>query len=104
MDTLIDRQACARLHADFKAVISDAEALLKGTADNGGAEMRELRARIEHSLGNVRTRLRGTEEEVLDRGREVIAESAAYLQAHPWRVLGLATGLALIVGWLSYRR
>lgn len=103
MNNLIDRRASERLLADFKAVIVDAESLLKMTAGNGSAELGDLRAKIESSVGAARTRLHEAQDDALTRTRDAAAATGAYVHAHPWRVVGLAAGLMVIVGMLSRR-
>lgn len=104
MENLIDRDARDQLLADFKVVVADAEALLKATAHNGGAEMVELRQRIEASLGVAKGRLRDAQGDVMARGREAATATDAYLHANPWQAVGVAAGVGLLIGLLSQRR
>lgn len=81
------------LMTDLKAVIADAEELLRATADQAGPRVDEIRARAEESLRAAREHLKGTG-----------AELDAQVRAHPWAAVGIAAGVALIVGILLTRK
>lgn len=71
---------------DILVVASDANELIKEKLEAAGS-----------SLGEVRTVL-------TEKVRNVAASSSHYVKDHPWKVLGLATAVGVIVGILSYRR
>jgi ElaB/YqjD/DUF883 family membrane-anchored ribosome-binding protein len=104
MDNLIDRDARDQLLADFKVVISDAEALLKATAHNGGAEMTELRQKVEASLGVAKGRMREAQADLVARGKEAATAADEYIHANPWQAVGVAAGVGLLIGLLTQRR
>ena len=81
------------LMTDLKAVIADAEELLRATANQAGPKVQEARERAEESLRNARERLHGA-------GRELDAQ----VREHPWAAVGIAAGIALIVGILLGRK
>ena len=78
---------------DLRAVIADAEELLRATADQAGPQVQEVRERAEQSLRNARERLEGT-------GRELDAQ----VREHPWAAVGIAAGIGLLVGILLARK
>ena len=65
MDKLLDQVAKDQLVEDFKVVIADAEALLRATAKNGGAELTELRAKVEDSLRVAKARMSDAQSEFM---------------------------------------
>ena len=78
---------------DLRAVLADAEALLRATADQAGPHVQEARARAEESLRSARERLEGT-------GRQLDAQ----VREHPWAAVGVAAGIGLLVGVLLARK
>lgn len=82
-----------KLMDELRAVIADAEELLRVTADQGGAKIEEVRARTEESLRAVRASLQDSGRKLDDQVRE-----------HPWTAVGVAAGIALIVGILLGRK
>jgi ElaB/YqjD/DUF883 family membrane-anchored ribosome-binding protein len=78
---------------DLRAVIADAEELLRATADQAGPRVQEARERAEESLRNARERLQGA-------GRQLDAQ----VHEHPWAAVGVAAGIGLIVGILLGRK
>ena len=78
---------------DLRAVIADAEELLRATADPAGPRVQEAHERAEESLRSARERLEGT-------GRRLDAQ----VREHPWAAVGVAAGIGLIVGILLSRK
>ena len=67
---------------DLRAVIADAEELLRATADQAGPRVQEARER----LGGA--------------GRQLDAQ----VREHPWAAVGIAAGLGLLAGILLSRK
>ncbi len=82
-----------RLLDELRAVIGDAEELLRATADQAGPKVQEARARAEESLRNAREHLQGA-------GRELDSQ----VRANPWAAVGIAAGIGLIAGILLSRK
>jgi len=82
-----------RLLDELRAVIGDAEELLRATADQAGPKVQEVRARAEESLRHAREHLQGA-------GRQLDSQ----VRANPWAAVGVAAGIGLIVGILLGRK
>ena len=82
-----------RLMDELRAVIADAEELLRATADQAGPKVQEVRARAEESLRNAREHLQGAGKQLDSQVRE-----------HPWAAVGIAAGIGLIAGILLSRK
>ncbi len=104
MNKLIDEAGKEQLIADFKVVVADAEALLKATANHGGEELAQVRARAEESVRMVKSRIDGVQVELLGRTREAARTADAYVHDYPWNAIGMAAGAGLVIGLLSNRR
>ena len=93
-----------KLAEDLKAVIADAEELLKATATQTGERFAAARAKAEESLKAAKVRL--AEEEVALRAKTKAAAKAAedYVRANPCKALGITAAVAFVLGILVARR
>lgn len=71
---------------DIMLVASDANELIREKLDAAGSSLSEARTALTEKV------------------RYATASSSDYVKGHPWKVLGLATVVGVIVGILSYRR
>lgn len=81
------------LMTDLKAVIADAEELLRATANQAGPKVQEARERAEESLRAAREHLKGAG-----------AELDSQVRANPWAAVGIAAGVGLVLGILLSRK
>ncbi len=93
-----------KLVADLKLVVSDAEELLRATAGQAGEKVAAARAKAEEGLGRARARLKDLEGEVAERGRQAARATDEFVHREPWKAVGIAAGVGLIVGLLIGRR
>lgn len=100
MERSYEELTSEQLITDLKVVVTDAEALLKATADQGGAKMTELRAKTEESLRGVKARLAQAQEGLVAQTRVAAKATDKYVHENPWNVIGAAAGLGLLIGWL----
>ena len=94
----------AELVAEFKAVIADAEALIKATANQGGEKVDQLRSQAEASLASAKDKLDDLHEDLIEKGREAVKATDDYVQENPWKAVGIAAGIGLAIGLLVSRR
>lgn len=94
----------ATLKADLAAVMRDAEALIKASADQGGEKMGEARARIRDSLEAARSRLAEVERAARRHGEDAVIATEEYVRRNPWQAVGIAAGVGLVMGVLLARR
>jgi ElaB/YqjD/DUF883 family membrane-anchored ribosome-binding protein len=100
--TLKDSQT--RLSRDVRAVVDDAEALLRHVVRDAGEGYDDARSRLERSLKNARTELEGVEHAVLDNARRAKQATDEYVHQHPWQSMGIGAGVGLLLGMLISRR
>jgi ElaB/YqjD/DUF883 family membrane-anchored ribosome-binding protein len=93
-----------KLVADFKVVVADAEELLKLTAGDAGEKITEARARLSDRLRGAKERLEDTEHALREQTRKVAHATDDYVHAHPWQSVGVAAGVAFLLGMLAGRR
>lgn len=93
-----------QLIADFKTVISDAEALIKATANQSGEALATVRAKAEESLAKAKAKMADAEEAVLARAKAAARATDVYVHENPWKAIGISAGLALLIGFIMGRR
>jgi ElaB/YqjD/DUF883 family membrane-anchored ribosome-binding protein len=93
-----------KLIDDFRVVVSDAEELLKLTANQAGERLNVVRGRVEESLQNAKTQLNEVQNLMLERTQEAVQATDDYIKANPWRSVGIAAGVGMVVGMLLARR
>ncbi|MDD4881735.1 MAG: DUF883 family protein [Gallionellaceae bacterium] len=104
MNDLSGEVTSEQLVADFKVVVADAEALLKATAGQGGEKLAEVRAKAEESLRVAKARLADAQEALIIKTRAAAKATDAYVHENPWRAIGVAAGVGLVIGLLIGRR
>ncbi|MBX9704990.1 MAG: DUF883 family protein [Gammaproteobacteria bacterium] len=104
MEKLSDQFDQDQLINEFKAVVADAEALIKATANSGDDKLSDLRARAEESLGIAKARILDIQTEVLAKTKAAAKATDAYVHENPWRSIGFAASIGVVVGLLISRR
>ena len=93
-----------KLVNDLKSLMSDAEELLKLTAEQQGGKLDDLRARIGDRVAIARERLADAEAAIVDTGRKAVRVTDDYVHENPWQSVGVAAGIAFLLGLLVSRR
>lgn len=104
MEKLSDDITKEQLITDFKVVVADAEALLKATASQGGEKIAEIRAKAEESLRVVKHRMDEAQAALLVKTKAAARATDDYVHENPWRAVGAAAGVGLVIGLLIGRR
>jgi ElaB/YqjD/DUF883 family membrane-anchored ribosome-binding protein len=89
-----------RLITDLKAVVRDAEDLLKASAGDVSEKAREVRARLGVALERARETCAELE------GKAIAGAKAAdkVVRSHPYESMGVAFGVGLLIGVLVTRK
>ena len=87
-----------QLLADFIAVVTEADQLLKFVSDEGGEKANALRTKVERNLNAAKERLRSLEDAVMDKTRESARVTDEYVHENPWQTVGIAAGLSVVLG------
>nr|WP_295781094.1 DUF883 family protein [Rhodoferax sp.] len=93
-----------KLVIDIKAVIADAEDILKATADQTGEKIANLRVRIQDRLLGARIRLDAAEAALIDKTRAAARAADDYVHESPWQAVGIGAGVGFLLGLLLGRR
>ena len=101
---MTEHVSTAALKADLAAVMRDAEALMKASADTGGEKVNEARTRIRESLESAKRRLLEAERSAVRHGEEAVTATEDYVKRNPWQSVGIAAGVGLVIGVLLARR
>jgi ElaB/YqjD/DUF883 family membrane-anchored ribosome-binding protein len=89
-----------KLAEDIKALVRDAEALLRASAESAEELTDDARQRTEQSLHALRGQLADIERDL--KGRAEFLDG--YVRDNPWTAMAIAGGVALLVGLLMGRR
>lgn len=93
-----------QLVADLKAVVADAEELLRATKDAAGERVSAARARAEATLGKVRAKIASLDDMVVEHAKDAAKTADEYVHEHPWNAVGMAAAAGLVVGILLARK
>lgn len=92
-----------KLMQDLRVVVADAEELLRATAGQAGEKASAARERIQESLVAAKERLTAAEEALVARTKQAAKATDEYVHENPWRAVGIAAGVGLVVGMLISR-
>lgn len=93
-----------KLVQDMKVVIADAEELLRATANQAGEKIGVARERIQDSIHQAKVKLAEAEAVLLERAKQAARYTDEYVQENPWRAIGVAAGVGLLIGLILSRR
>ena len=93
-----------KLVQDLKIVISDAEDLLRATASTAGEKVVAAREKVQSSLDRAKVKLAEVEDVIIDSGKQAARATDEYVRENPWRAVGIAAGIGVLIGMLISRR
>ena len=97
-------QAKERLAADFRAVMSDIDALMTATTNKADGEVKALRSRILDRLDGAKEKLLDAQHDAVQRAKDAATATDDYVHARPWQAVGAAAAIGLALGVLIGRR
>ena len=98
------RNGQKRLADDFRAVLDDADELLRQAAQGAGKGYDEARLRLEQALKAARGELQALDEAVTDGAKRAARATDDYVHEHPWESIAVGAGIGLLLGLLIARR
>jgi ElaB/YqjD/DUF883 family membrane-anchored ribosome-binding protein len=93
-----------KLVQDFRAVVADAEELLRATASQAGEKVAAARERIQDSLHTAKVKLAEAEDVIVQRSKQAARATDDFVRESPWQAVGAAAVVGLVIGLLIGRR
>ncbi len=104
MENLANEVNKEQLVNDFKVVVADAEALLKATANHSGEKLAEVRAKTQESIRAAKAKMVDAQEAIVAKTKVAAKATDEYVHENPWKSVGLAASIGLVIGLLISRR
>ena len=92
------------LATGFKAVVADAEELLKATANYSGEGFVVAREKFREKLETAKGTLADAQSIVSDKAGHAAAVTEKYVAENPWKAVAIVGSIGVIVGMLVSRR
>ncbi|MFZ2525174.1 MAG: DUF883 family protein [Candidatus Ferrigenium altingense] len=92
-----------KLMQDLRVVVADAEELLRATAGQAGEKVSAARERIQENLAAAKQRLAAAQDAVVAKTKEAAKVTDEYVHENPWKAVGIAAGVGLVIGMLISR-
>ena len=93
-----------KLMADLRLVVTDAEELLKLTANHVGEGAAGLRERLHERITDAKHKLLDLQAAATEKAKAVGHAADDYVHEHPWKSVAIGAGLGVILGMLISRR
>jgi ElaB/YqjD/DUF883 family membrane-anchored ribosome-binding protein len=92
------------LIGDFKALMADAEDLIKATASHNDGPLGEIRSKAMETLNSAKESLSSVEGTVTEKAKVIAERTDEFVHRNPWEAVGVAAGIGLLVGLFIRRR
>ncbi|MCK9285096.1 MAG: DUF883 family protein [Rhodocyclaceae bacterium] len=92
------------LMKDIKAVVGDADALLKTIAHSTAEEFAAAQTLVDGKLDDAKSRLDDARTAIAKKAKCAAEATQAYAEDNPWKLFGLAAAIGVIVGIAVSRR
>lgn len=89
-----------KLVSNLKAVIKDAEELLKSSGEQTTDTFQTAKARLTSTLESAKSGLNTAQESIVARTKDFAQSTDTYVTENPWRSVGIAAAVGLAVGVL----
>jgi ElaB/YqjD/DUF883 family membrane-anchored ribosome-binding protein len=92
------------LIGDFKALMADAEELIKATASHEDGPLGAIRSKALDTLNSAKESISSVEGSVTEKAKVVAERADDFVHRNPWEAVGVAAGLGLLIGLFIRRR
>jgi ElaB/YqjD/DUF883 family membrane-anchored ribosome-binding protein len=93
-----------QLVGDFKALMADAEALIKATAGQEDGVIASIRSKALETLSSAKENFSNAEGSLTDKAKLAAQGADEFVHRNPWEAIGVAAGLGLLIGLFIRRR
>lgn len=100
----MERVTKERLVADVNTVLADAEDLLRQAGQATGEEAKELRSRAQAAIRRAKDSVIDFEHRAVAQTKAAAHATDTWVHQHPWSAMGIAAGLAFLVGLAVNRK
>ncbi|GAB2483186.1 MAG: glycine zipper domain-containing protein [Comamonas sp.] len=90
--------------ADLEKLVSDLRGVLSSKDLDNLPEIRQLRARLDETVGNARDGAIRAAQDAARQAKEAALAADRYAHDEPWRVAGAALAVGALIGFLFSRR
>ena len=90
--------------SDFKALLSEGEALFKSAAGSGDHALAAARDQFKQQLATAKARYAELETATVQQAKRAAAATDEYVHGNPWTSIAVAGGVGLLVGMLITSR
>lgn len=104
MNNALVQRSKEALVTDLKVIVGDAEQLIKDMASSTAEDLAAARSRIEAKLAEARKRIDGARVVLARRASDAADATGEYISENPWKVVGVASLVGLVVALLIFRR
>lgn len=93
-----------KLMNDLRVVITDAEELLRMTADQAGETASDVRGRVQAKMNQAKADLLHLQDTAVARAKAAGLAADEFVHDNPWKSISVAAGVGLALGLLVSRR
>lgn len=93
-----------KLMNDLHQGIADAEEMLKLTVSQTGESAVQLRERVRERMNKAKAELVHLQQVTVEKAKAAGHATDVYVHENPWKSIGIAAGVGLVVGLLISRR
>ena len=93
-----------RLAKDVRAIVDDAEQLLRVGAQGTGDAVAQARGRLEQSLAGAKAAVVHLERAAVDRASAAGRATNSYVHDNPWQAIAAGAAVGALIGMLLARR
>lgn len=94
----------SKLMSDLRVVIADAEELLRMTSDQASEGAADVRSRVQARMNQAKADLLHLQEAAVAKAKAAGHTTDEFVHENPWRSIGIAAGVGLVMGLLVSRR
>ena len=89
---------------DVRQVLVSTEELIDASLDDGSQKSKEIRQRVSEKLKVAKAKLLDAEQVVVCKAKVAAKATDQYVHENPWKSIGIAAGVAFLLGMLVSRR
>lgn len=93
-----------RVMEDLRTLVTDAEALLRATADDASEKAKEARAKLAAGLDKAKATYDELQAQGIETAKAAAKKADETIRAHPYESIGIALGVGVLLGLLLRRK